>query len=140
MTDEERKASLSDAADETRRVVSDFAKRGEEAMKDLNQRGKVVLAKIKEFDRNNPERRARASGRYLARLSLVWGVLSLIGAVIMMFQRNCVDRSDWSDSCYSYEYPFVTWGLVSLLVNLMVSSFFYTFGTYVEARVTQESK
>ena len=108
-------------------------------MKDLNQRGKQVLTKIKEFDRNSPERRARASGRYLARLSLVWGVLSIIGAVIMMFQRNCVERSEWSDSCYSYEYPFVTWGLVSLLVNLMVSSFFFTVGTYVEARVSQQT-
>ena len=128
MSDEENKSSFSSAADETRRVVSDYAKRGEN-----------VVAKIKEFDRSSPERKARASGRYLARLSLVWCILSVIGAVIVMFQRNCVELSDWSDTCYSYEYPFVVWGLFSLLVNLMISSFFYTVGTYVEARISQGS-
>jgi len=91
------------------------------------------------FSMSTPERRARASGRYLSRLSLTWGVLSSIGAIIMMYQTECRDYSVEYSKCYvDVTYPYLQWAVVSLLANLIIASFMYTVGTYIEARMAQE--
>jgi hypothetical protein len=93
-----------------------------------------LVVRIKKHKRS-PEVRARAAGRYLAQLASVWGVLSIIGAIILVLQRNCLDDS--YGECWAYEYPYATWAIVSLLVNLIVASFMYAVGTYIEAKMSR---
>ena len=117
-------------------VVAD-ATQNLKKMADLgSKKAGELAARIKKHNSSKPEIRARAAGRYLAWLATVWGVLSIIGAVILMFVRNCIDQSDWG-TCYEYEHPFVTWAIVSLLANLIVSSFMYAVGTYIEAKMSK---
>ena len=90
------------------------------------------------FSASNPEKRAHASGRFLSRLSLTWGVLSSIGAIIMMYQTHCKDGYSYG-SCYApFTHPYFQWAVVSLIANLIIASFMYTVGTYIEARMAQE--
>jgi hypothetical protein len=91
---------------------------------------------LKGSDFGSPKTRAIFAGRLLARLAAVWAVLSIIGAVIMLFLRTCTDEGNWG-SCYEYEHPYVVWAIVSLLINLLVSSFLYACGTFIEARLTE---
>ena len=92
----------------------------------------------------SPEKRAIAAGRYLCRLAVTYGVLSVIGAVILALitseTNECIDRAIFSDSCYEYatERPFLTWAIVSLLISLIVASFLFAFGSYVEARMKKQ--
>lgn len=92
----------------------------------------------------SPEKRAIAAGRYLCRLALTYGILSVIGAIIMALitreSDECIDRSIFSDSCYEYgmERPYLTWAIVSLLISLIVASFLFAFGSYVEAKMTKQ--
>ena len=117
-------------------VVAD-ATQNLKKMADLgSKKAGELAARIKKHNSSKPEIRARAAGRYLARLATVWGVLSIIGAIILMFQRNCLDES--YGECWEYEYPFVTWAIVSLLANLIVASFMYSVGTYIEAKMSRD--
>lgn len=92
----------------------------------------------------SPEKRAIAAGRYLCRLAVTYGILSIIGAVILALitseTNECIDRAIFSDSCYEYatERPFLTWAIVSLLISLIVASFLFAFGSYVEARMKKQ--
>ena len=91
------------------------------------------------FSVSSPQKRAHASGRYLSGLSLAWGALSSIGAIIMMLQTNCRDYSEEYSKCYvDVTYPYFQWAVVSLLANLIIASFMFTVGTYIEARMAQE--
>jgi len=88
----------------------------------------------------SPRERARKSGKYLARLGISWGILSIIGAIIIAFQSDCEDYSSTYDYCRGDEtYPYVDWAIGSLFVNLIVASFLYAIGSYIEARMSEES-
>ena len=87
---------------------------------------------------STPERRAHASGRYLSRLALTWGALSSIGAIIMMYQTHCEDGYSYGSCDTLFTHPYFRWAIVSLLANLIIASFMYTVGTYIEARMAQE--
>jgi hypothetical protein len=87
----------------------------------------------------SPRERARKSGKYLARLAMSWGILSIIGAIIIALQTTCIDRSEYSDTCYENSYPYVDWAFGSLLANLLIASCMYAVGSYIEARMTEES-
>jgi hypothetical protein len=86
----------------------------------------------------SPHDRARRSGKYLARLGISWGILSIIGAIIIGFQSTCTDRSEYSDTCYEKVYPNVDWAIGSIFINIVVASFLYAIGSYIEARMTEE--
>ena len=92
----------------------------------------------------SPEKRAIAAGRYLCRLALTYGILSVIGAIVMALitreSDECVYESSFSNTCYEYamERPFLTWAIVSLLISLIVASFLFAFGSYVEARMSKQ--
>jgi hypothetical protein len=94
--------------------------------------------------KSSPEKRAIAAGRYLCRLAMIYGVLSVIGAIVMVFIKEetneCVSEAIFSDSCYEYaiERPYLTWAIVSLLVSLIVASFLFAFGSYVEAKMSKQ--
>jgi|LakMenEpi03Aug12_release.lakeMendotaPanAssembly.Ray.scaffolds.fasta_scaffold1735441_1 hypothetical protein len=126
MNEKSKSGFATDAAQELKRLTESGSKKFGE-----------LATRVKKHNLSRPEVRARAAGRYLARLATAWGILSIIGAVIMMFVRTCIDQSDWSDTCYEYEHPFVTWAIVSLLANLIVSSFMYAVGTYIEAKMSK---
>ena len=90
----------------------------------------------------SPEKRAIAAGRYLCRLAISYGILSVIGSIILALittEGECVLQFSFSDSCseYATERPFLTWAIVSLLVSLIVASFLFAFGSYVEAKMRQ---
>ena len=84
----------------------------------------------------SPEVRARAAGRYLSRLALTWGVLSVLGSIVMMLRTECIDRSEYG-TCWESTHPYVNWAIVSLLANLIVASFMYAVGAYIEARMSK---
>ena len=90
------------------------------------------------FSMSTPEKRAHASGRYLSRLALTWGALSSIGAIIMMYQTHCEDGYSYGSCDTLFTHPYFRWAIVSLLANLIIASFMYTVGTYIEARMAQE--
>jgi len=115
--------------------VEDAKNALKKAFKVAGEKLKAAGIRIKNFEASSPQNRARAAGRYLARLASIWGVLSIIGAVIMMFFRTCVDQGDYG-TCWEYERPYITWAIVSLLGNLIVASFMYSVGTYIEAKMS----
>ena len=126
MNDESKTSFTTDATQNLKRLTESGSKKFGE-----------LVARVKKHNLSSPEVRARAAGRYLARLATVWGILSVIGAVIMMFVRSCIDQGDWG-TCYEYEHPFVTWAIVSLLANLIIASFMYSVGTYIEAKMSRD--
>lgn len=93
-----------------------------------------------------PEKRAIAAGRYLCRLSVSYAILSIIGAVILALISEqgdeCVDKAILSDTCFEYATvrPYIEWAAVSLFTALIVASFLYAFGSYVEAKMTKQLK
>ena len=117
---------MSEESQSTNESSSDFKKVG------------VSIEDVKGFFVSAPEKRAHASGRYLSRLSLSWGILSIIGAIIMMFQTHCEDGYSYGSCDGDLTHPYVNWAIVSLLANLIIASFMYTVGTYIEARMAQE--
>lgn len=94
--------------------------------------------------KTSPEKRAIAAGRYLCRLALTYGILSIIGAIIMALIKResdvCLYRFSFDDSCseYAMERPYLTWAIVSLLISLIVASFLFAFGSYVEAKMNKQ--
>lgn len=94
----------------------------------------------------SPEKRAIAAGRYLCRLSVSYAILSIIGAIILALITEqgdeCVDSSILSDTCYEYATvrPYIEWAAASLFTALIVASFLYAFGSYVEAKMTKQLK
>jgi hypothetical protein len=127
---EKAKESLDKAktatADATKEIASNVGRTYNEKIKPI-----VALTA-------GPRERARKSGRYLARLAMSWGILSIIGAIIIAFQSTCIDRSEYSDTCYENSYPNVDWAIGSIFVNLIVASFLYAIGSYIEARMSEE--
>jgi hypothetical protein len=75
----------------------------------------------------------------LAGLGISWGILSIIGAIIIAFQSSCSEVSEYTDSCLEKTYPNVDWAVGSIFVNVIVASFLYAVGTYIEARMSEES-
>ncbi|MCE2817621.1 MAG: hypothetical protein LW686_03080 [Ilumatobacteraceae bacterium] len=87
----------------------------------------------------SPHERARRSGKYLARLGISWGILSVIGAIIIAFQSDCEDYSSAYDYCRVDEtYPYVGWAIGSIFANIVIASLLYAIGSYIEARMTEE--
>ena len=97
--------------------------------------GLFGLAKNFLFDRPARARSISAS-RYLQRLSILWGILSIIGALVVSLQTECSDRSVYG-TCYETSHPYVNWAITGLLANLIVMSFFYTVATYIESRMSE---
>ncbi len=95
------------------------------------KRNGLRLFSQKAGDVNN---RARIAGQNLSRLASVWAALSILGAIIMLFIKECADTSDYG--CLEYERPYVIWAIVSLLANLMVASLMRAIGTYIEAKMS----
>ena len=90
-----------------------------------------------------PESRAIFAARMLCRLALVYGILSIIGATIMMFittEGDCAVRSPFTDTCWEYETnrPFLVWAIVSLFGALILASLLYSIGSYIEARMLRQ--
>lgn len=90
-----------------------------------------------------PESRAIFAARMLCRLALVYGILSVIGAIIMMTitaEGECVSRSVFSDSCWEYatDRPYMVWAIVSLFGALILASLLYAVGSYIEARMLKQ--
>jgi hypothetical protein len=90
----------------------------------------------------SPEKRAIAAGRYLCRLAVTYAILSIIGAIILAFiteEGECVDTGAF-DTCYEYATtrPYIEWAILSLFSALILSSFLYAFGSYVEARMKKQ--
>lgn len=86
----------------------------------------------------SPEIRARAAGRYLANLAVAWGLLSILGALIMMLQTRCDEGYSYGSCDGDLTHPYVAWAIASLLANLIVASFMYAIGTYIEARMSKD--
>ena len=92
----------------------------------------------------SPEKRAIAAGRYLCRLAVSYAILSVIGAIILAFiteeGTECVDSGIFTDTCYEYAtvHPYIEWAILSLFSALILSSFLYAFGSYVEARMKKQ--
>ena len=93
----------------------------------------------------SPEKRAIAAGRYLCRLAVTYAILSVIGAIILAFitekdLTECVDSGIFTDTCYEYAtvHPYIEWAILSLFSALILSSFLYAFGSYVEARMKKQ--
>jgi hypothetical protein len=92
----------------------------------------------------SPEKRAIAAGRYLCRLAVTYAILSIIGAIILAFiteeGKECVDSGIFTDTCYEYAtvHPYIEWAILSLFSALILSSFLYAFGSYVEARMKKQ--
>lgn len=92
----------------------------------------------------SPENRAIAAGRYLCRLAITYAILSIIGAIILAFiteeGTECVDSGIFTDTCYEYAtvHPYIEWAILSLFSALILSSFLYAFGSYVEARMKKQ--
>ena len=92
----------------------------------------------------SPEKRAIAAGRYLCRLAITYAILSIIGAIILAFiteeGKECVDSGIFTDTCYEYAtvHPYIEWAILSLFSALILSSFLYAFGSYVEARMKKQ--
>jgi len=92
----------------------------------------------------SPEKRAIAAGRYLCRLAVTYAILSIIGAIILALiteeGKECVDSGIFTDTCYEYAtvHPYIEWAILSLFSALILSSFLYAFGSYVEARMKKQ--
>jgi|688.fasta_scaffold549991_2 hypothetical protein len=130
---------MSEESKPTSESTSDFKKEAQEKLTQLSNQAGEKINDVRGFFVSAPEKRAHASGRYLSRLSLSWGILSVIGAIIMMFQTECEDYSESYSYCrVDVTHPYVNWAIVSLLANLIIASFMYTIGTYIEARMAQE--
>jgi len=130
---------MSEESPSTKESTSDFKKDAQEKLTQLSSQAGEKINDVRGFFVSAPEKRAHASGRYLSRLSLSWGILSIIGAIIMMFQKDCSELSTYGTYCLVDEtHPYVTWAIVSLLANLIIASFMYTIGSYIEARMAQE--
>jgi len=129
---------MSEESQSTNESSSDFKKEAQEKLTQLSNQAGEKINDVKGFFVSAPEKRAHASGRYLARLSLSWGILSVIGAIIMMFQTHCEDGYSYGSCDGDLTHPYVNWAIVSLLANLIIASFMYTVGTYIEARMAQE--
>ena len=68
--------------------------------------------------------------------------LSIIGAIILAFiteEGECVDTGAFG-TCYEYATtrPYIEWAILSLFSALILSSFLYAFGSYVEARMKKQ--
>ena len=90
----------------------------------------------------SPEKRAIAAGRYLCRLAVSYAILSVIGAIILAFiteEGECVETGAFG-TCYEYATtrPYIEWAILSLFSALIISSFLYAFGSYVEARMKKQ--
>ena len=79
--------------------------------------------------------KAQRSGQLLGYFSMVWAALSVIGALIMMFQSECKSGYSYGSCDGDVTYPYVTWAIVSLFANLFLALSAYTIGSYVEARM-----
>jgi hypothetical protein len=92
---------------------------------------------------SSPEKRAIAAGRYLCRLAISYAILSIIGAIVLALiteEGKCVSKSSFSGSCWEYatERPYLDWAIGSLFISLIVASFLYAFGSYVEAKMAKQ--
>lgn len=136
MSEENKKESL-DKAKESLDKARDATKESLDKAKDATKELAASLGSA--FMAGSPRERARNSGKYLAGLGISWGILSIIGAIIIAFQSSCSEVSEYSDSCLEKTYPNVDWAVGSIFVNVIVASFLYAVGTYIEARMSEES-
>lgn len=82
--------------------------------------------------------KAQRSGRILGYWAIGWAVLAAIGSVVMMFQEECEAGYSYGSCDGDVTYPYVTWAIASLFLNLVVALSLHTIGSYVEARMTAE--
>jgi hypothetical protein len=90
---------------------------------------------------SSPEKRAIAAGRYLCRLAISYAILSIIGAIVLALiteEGEC--EYEIFDRCaeYATERPYLDWAIGSLFISLIVASFLYAFGSYVEAKMAKQ--